>query len=124
MNRRERRAAGRESQKPSNRSGVSTPAALYGLADRHRQAGRSLDAQLCCQQALAVDANHADSLYLLGLLSLQAQQYDHAIEWTARAIRSDPRANYLSTLAKALLRSGRIEEALKTVEKTISLEPD
>src|ERR1700749_617694 len=123
MNRRERRAAGRESQKPSNPSGVSTPAALYGLADRHRQAGRSLDAQLCCQQALAADANHADSLHLLGLLSLQAQQYDHAIEWTARAISSDPRANYLSTLATALLRSGRHEEALKAVEKAISLEP-
>jgi tetratricopeptide (TPR) repeat protein len=123
MNRRERRATSRESGKPSNSAGVSTPAALYDLAERHRQAGRSLDAQLCCQQALAADADHADSLHLLGLLSLQAQQYDPAIEWTARAIRIDPRANYLSTLATALRRSGRKEEALQAVEKAISLEP-
>ena len=32
---------------------------LYEAALQHMNAGRSLDGQLCCQQALAVDPNHA-----------------------------------------------------------------
>ena len=43
--------------------------------------------KLCCQQALAIDAGHADSLHLMGLLSLDAGQYDHAVQWIARAVK-------------------------------------
>jgi tetratricopeptide (TPR) repeat protein len=49
--------------------------------------GRYRDARLCRQQALAADPNHADTLHLMGLLSLQAKQYNHAVEWIARAIQ-------------------------------------
>ena len=47
-------------------------------------AGRDLDAQLCAQQALAVDPAHADALHLMGLLGVRAGQYDHAVEWFGR----------------------------------------
>lgn len=77
MNRRERRAA--QASKKTAGSGASTAAALYELAHRHMQAGCPLDAQLCCQQALAIDSDHAETLHLMGLLCLQARQYDHAI---------------------------------------------
>src|SRR5271163_2865963 len=100
MNRRERRAAAQRSQKApigegsttnssqsANEPGVSDPAALC-------EAGRYLDAQLCCRQALAADANHADTLHLMGLLSLEAKQFDHAVEWIARAIRQAPKPEY------------------------------
>jgi tetratricopeptide (TPR) repeat protein len=123
MNRRERRATGPRSKQAPTRSGAATPAALVEAGWRHLQAGRPLDAQLCCQQAIAADPNHADSLHLMGLLSLQAKQYDHAIEWAARAIRIDPRAGYVSTLGMALHGAGRLEEALRTFDKAISLEP-
>src|SRR5215470_13341901 len=64
-----------------NSSGAKTPAELHEAGLAHMQAGRPLDAQGCCQQALAIDPHHADSLHLLGLLSLHAKQYDHAVEW-------------------------------------------
>lgn len=123
MNRRERRATGPKSKQAPTRSGATTPAALVESGRRHLQAGRHLDAQLCCQQALAADSNHTDSLHLMGLLSLRAKQYDHAIEWAARAIRIEPRADHISTLGTALLGAGRLEEALRAFDKAVSLEP-
>jgi tetratricopeptide (TPR) repeat protein len=123
MNRRERRAV-RKSQIRPNGPAASTPAALYEAGLGHMQAARHLDAQLCCQQALAADANHADSLHLMGLLCLQAQQYDHAVAWIARAIRQDPKAAYLSSLGVTLQHQGRYEDALNTFDKAIQLKPD
>ena len=124
MNRRERRAAGRKPQESLGHSGVNTAAALYAAGMNHMQGGRYLDAQVCCQQALAVDSNHADSLHLIGLLSLQAKQCDHAMEWISRAIRQDPKPEYLSSLGIALQQQGRHQEALKALDKAVQLKPE
>src|ERR1700722_14837107 len=98
MNRRERRVTARKSQPISNSAGAGTPSALHEAGRKYLQLGQSLDAQLCCQQALASDPNHADALHLMGLLSLHAQQYDHALEWIPRAIQQDPKPEYLASL--------------------------
>ena len=102
----------------------ATPAELYQAALGHLREGRPLDAQLCCQQALAIDTDHADTLHLMGLLSLQSGQHDHAVEWLSRAIRKDPRTEYLSTLGITLKQAGRIGEALKVFDKAVALKPD
>jgi tetratricopeptide (TPR) repeat protein len=137
MNRRERRAAAQKSQKApigegsttnspqsANEPDVSDPAALCEAGIAHMQSGRYLDAQLCCRQALAADANHADTLHLMGLLSLHARQYDHAVEWIARAIRQNPKSNYLASLGTTLQQQQRYEEALKVFDKAVQLKPD
>jgi tetratricopeptide (TPR) repeat protein len=136
MKRRERRPPAQNSRSASIGEGptavrsrtvqpsVSTPAALYEAGLAHMQAERFLDAQFCCQQALAADPNHADTLHLMGLLSLHAKQYDHAVEWIARAIRQDPEPKYLASLGTALQRQGRREEALKAFDKAVQLRPD
>ena len=118
---REGRAADQGLEPASNGSGAA--AAFFTAGHAHLQAGRFLDAQLCCQQALAADSHHADSLHLMGLLCLQAAQHDHALEWITRAIRIEPKTGYLATLATALLKLGRSDDALKALEKAISLEP-
>src|SRR5215475_4055479 len=97
--------------------------ALYESGIDHLRAGRSLEAQLCCQQALAADPNHADTLHLMGLISLQARQLDHAVEWISRAIRQDPKPAYLASLGRVLLDQGRREEALQTFDKAVQLAP-
>ena len=124
MNRSERRATGKKAKANSRVHGASTPDALYETGQRHKQAGRYLDAQLCCQQALAANPDHADSLHLMGQLSLEAKQYDHALEWLTRAIRQAPRADYLESLGKTLQQQGRLDEALKTFDKAAQLKPD
>jgi tetratricopeptide (TPR) repeat protein len=102
----------------------ATPAALHELGLRHLQAGRPLDAQLCCEQALASDPHHVGSLHLMGLLSLQAKQYDHAIAWIARANRQDPKSQHLVSLGIALAQQGMHDVAFKAFDAALKITPD
>jgi tetratricopeptide (TPR) repeat protein len=109
------------------KAGQSTPdgvVQLYEAGIDHMRAGRHLEVQLCCQQALARDPGHADTLHLMGLLCIDTRQFDHAVEWTSRAIRTHAKPAYLTTLGIALLRLGRRDEAIKVFDKAIQLEPN
>src|SRR5581483_11722536 len=77
-----------------------------------------------CAQVLAHDPDHADTLHLLGLLSMQDKQYDTAVEWLSRAIRRNPKPVYLRSLGTALRSQGRHEEALRVFDKALQLKPD
>jgi len=123
MNRRERRVAARKAPAAS-KGDAGTPAALHQAGLGHLRAGRPLDAQICCQRALALDAGHADTLHLMGLLSLHAKQYDAAIEWVGRANRADPNTDYLAGLGTALEQQGLHEEALKAFDQAVQIRPD
>ena len=59
----------------------------------------------------------------MGLLSLQAKQYDAAIEWVGRANRADPKTDYLAGLGSALEQQGLREEALKAFDKAVQIKP-
>jgi tetratricopeptide (TPR) repeat protein len=124
MNRRDRRVAARKPQTALSGADAGSPAALHEAGSRHLRAGRHLEAQICCQQALALDGDHADTLHLMGLLSLHAGEYDHAVEWIVRAIRQDPKPEYLASLGTTLQRQGHPEEALKAFDKAVQLRPD
>jgi tetratricopeptide (TPR) repeat protein len=124
MNHRDHRAATRTPLTDPNEPGAENPDALYEAGVRHMQAGRHLDAQICCERVLAINTSHADTLHLMGLLSHRAGQYDLAVEWITRAIREDPKPQYLGNLGTMLLRQERHEEALKVFDKAIQLKPD
>ncbi len=129
MNRRQRRTAKISGTGPTLGTAqrpphALTPAALYEAGLQHLRAGRHLDAQICCEQALAIEAEYADTLQLMGLLSLHAKQYDHAVEWLSRAIRQSPKTEYLSTLGVTLKQMGRLSDALNVFDKAVQLKPD
>lgn len=124
MSLRERLAGDQTSERVSPGSAAATPAALHEAGLAHMQAGRYLEAQRCCEQALAADAGHADSLHLMGRLLIETGQHDHAVEWIARAIRHDPKVDYLASLATALHRQGRHDEAVSALDKAVQLRPD
>jgi tetratricopeptide (TPR) repeat protein len=123
MNSGEGRAAARESDQTVKAHDGPTAAALHELGLRHMQAGRHLDAQLCCEQALAINPVHIDSLQLMGLLCLQSRQYDHAIEWIARANRQDPKGQHLVSLGIALTQQGLQGEAFKAFDAAARCTP-
>jgi tetratricopeptide (TPR) repeat protein len=102
----------------SRAKGFGKPAVLYEAGVRHLRAGAHIDAQLCCQQA------HADTMHLMGLISLHAKRYDLAVEWISRAIKQEPKPEYLTSLGNTLLKQGRREDALKTFDKAVQLKPD
>lgn len=123
MNRRERRAQQSETDTKTD-AGALTPAAQCDAGHRHLQSGQPLEAQLCCQRLLAADPHHAGALHLMGLIAFRDKQYDHALEWTARAIAQDPRPDYLASLGAILSRQDRHEEALKAFDKAVQLKAD
>jgi len=123
MNRRERRAADKPAKVELASPRASTIAALSDAAYRHMRAGRYLDAQLCCRQALAINPEHAETLHLMGLVLVHDKQYDHALEWISRAIGQQPKPDYLTSLGTVLVNLGRHEEALKAFDKAVQLKP-
>jgi tetratricopeptide (TPR) repeat protein len=124
MNSRDRRSAGEKAGPPASSEPKETPAALCEIGACHMRAKRHLEAMTFCKRALAIDPSFADALHLMGLLFLETNQLDHAVEWIAQAIRQDPKAEYLSSLGSALLRQGRKDEALKALDKAVQLKPD
>jgi tetratricopeptide (TPR) repeat protein len=99
-------------------------ASLSEAGFRHMRAKQTLEALIDCKKALAIDPNYADALHLMGLLSLESNHVDHALEWIASAIRQSPQAEYLSSLGAALQRQGRRDEALKALDKAVQLRPE
>jgi tetratricopeptide (TPR) repeat protein len=80
-------------------------------------------AEVLCRQALEESPEDPECLILMALVCFNASQFDHAVEWAARAIRIDPRPDYLTTLGTALLNVGRHDEAVAVLDKAVQLKP-
>lgn len=125
MNRQQRRASTRQSGTTPTSPRQPTAATLYEAALRLLHAGQLADAEINCRQALAIDADHADSLHLMGLLCQVGNRYDLAVEWFAQAIRRNPGvADYFFNLATALQQQGRVDDAIKSYDRGLRLKPD
>jgi tetratricopeptide (TPR) repeat protein len=124
MNRQERRAAARKSRNSPKSPAASTPAALNELGLAQLRSGRLIDAQVCCQQALAIDPVHADSFFLMGPLAVETNNCGHAVNWFARALDESVKIEYLVALGTALRRLQRYDEAAKAFDKVVQLKPD
>src|SRR5260221_3831173 len=117
MNRHERRAQA----KANGNAGKPAPAAqplalLHAAVLKEAIAGRFLEALSLGQQALALDPDNADTMHLMGMVNLEAKQAEHAVEWTSRAIRKEPKPAYVTTLGLALSSLGRHEDALTALD--------
>jgi tetratricopeptide (TPR) repeat protein len=102
-----------------------TPAAYFEAGLRLLKAGQLSEAEACGRSALALDAAHADSLHLMGMLCMLSKRNDLAIEWFAQAIRQDPKvSDYFFNLARALEQQGRHDEAIKCLDRALVLNGD
>ncbi len=121
MNRHERRAT--EKSAPST-SGAPDESQLTAAIIAAMRDGNILTAQALCRQALEANPDDPERLILMALVCFNAGQFDHAVEWAARAIRIDPRPDYLTTLGTALLNAGRRDEAASVFDKAVQLKPE
>jgi tetratricopeptide (TPR) repeat protein len=102
-----------------------TAAACFEAGLRLLRAGELAQAEQCGRDALALDASHADSMHLMGMLCVASQRYALAVDWFAVAIRENPKvAAYYFDLAKVLKRHDRAEEALVCFDRGLALTPD
>jgi tetratricopeptide (TPR) repeat protein len=123
MNRRSSSRAAKQ-RKPGLNAGANDLAAVCAAVIGEMRAGRLLEAQLRCRRALEANPEEPELLHLMALIYLNAAEFDHVVEWVSRAIRTDPKPSYLTTLGTALQRSGRLEDASKAFDKAIQFKPD
>ncbi len=124
MNRNQRRAAKKQGVAPQPRSQPAIQA-MFAEALHHHQAGRLAEAERLYRQILALDARHADSLHLLGVLAYQAGRHGSAVDLIGQAIRlKDDVAFYHNNLGLALKDQGKHAEAVARFERALALQPN
>ena len=123
MNRRERRSTSTDKFGSIARADGDV-AAVHDAIFGAMRAGRLLEAQAGCQRALEAKPDDPDLMHLMASICLDAKEFDHAVEWASRAIRSEAQPSYLTTLGTALLKLERRDEALQVFDKAVQLQPD
>jgi tetratricopeptide (TPR) repeat protein len=125
MDRHQRQAFATQSERSSSPTHLDAPEAFFEAGLRLLKAGDLVEAEKCGRQALTLDAGHADSLHLMGLLCFAAKHHDLAVEWFVRAIRQNPDvADYFSSLGTVLRQQGRLDDAIKSFDRALVLKPD
>ncbi len=125
MNRQQRRSSAEQSGTSPTSVQQPSAAAAFESAFRLFRAGQPAEAEISCRQALSIDAGHADSLHLMGMLCQFGKQYDLALEWFAQAIRSNPNvADYFFDLGAVLVQLGRIDDAIRSYDRGLVLKSD
>ena len=115
----------------SARLGINTTATPANIAQAFQsavqkfRAGQMAEAFRDCQQIVARDPNHKQSLYLAGVIAGSTNNPQQAVQLLSRAIQVDPNvSDYHRNLALAFHQLARYEEALRHYDAALSLRPD
>ena len=102
-------------------------ATIQGMIEnavRAYRLGQPREAERLCQQILSLDAHHADSLNLLGMIAFQAGSYELAAGRFQEAISiNHGRATYHSNLGAVLRVQGKLKDAAACFERALALQP-
>lgn len=98
---------------------------MLEMALELHRAGRIDEAEVIYRQILAVDAQHADSLHLLGMIEHQRGHHDVAVEMIRQAIaRNQNEAAYHSNLGTVFQAQGKLDQAAACFKRALSLQPE
>jgi len=91
---------------------------------QHHQAGRLQVAEKLYQRILTTAPDHVDALHLLGVISLQTQRHELAIDYITRAIElNDDRSAFHTTLGAVYRALGRTVKAVTCYRRALELTP-
>lgn len=91
--------------------------------DLHKK-GETVRAEELYQQIIKKDPEHSDALHLLGVIALERNEYDKALDLINRAIRSYPNAaTYFNNLGLTYRNKGLFEDAVKAYKKALEIDP-
>lgn len=133
MNRQQRRAAAKRGNSSAGFVAAGAGAsqrrsqldAQLAAAAQHYHRGRFREAGQLAGEVLAAEPGNIPALHLSGLLALVAGRYETAIDILGSAIRlNDKIADLHGTMAEALQRAGRLEEAMARFRHALVLDPD
>src|SRR5437773_359216 len=88
-------------------------------------AGRLGEAEFYCRMVLATDKKQFDALHLLGLIEFQRGRFDEAHQLIRQALKINPRSVQAHSNSGLVLQAlDRNQEALASLDKALSIEPD
>ena len=93
---------------------------IINIGFNNHQGGNLEDAETAYLEALELDCENAEVCNLMGVLKLQQNEVDSAIDWVEKAVNRKPCEYFYETLFQAYIRSNdfrKIIECEKTIEK-------
>jgi tetratricopeptide (TPR) repeat protein len=91
----------------------------------HGQAGRLAEAERICRQILELDAQHADSLHLLGVIAYQTGHHEASISLICKAIvLGGKEASYYFNLGNSFRAHGKRDNAVECYRIALTLKTD
>ncbi|MEX0678390.1 MAG: tetratricopeptide repeat protein [Pirellulales bacterium] len=103
---------------------MSTVDEALAIGTNLHKAGRLAEAEKAYRQVLSVEPGHPHALHQMGLLALQARQFDAAIDLIGRAVRADRRqAAFHANLGEAYRHAGNAAEAAECLRRALKLQP-
>jgi len=99
--------------------------ALFQEGLEAHQSGRLTEAEAAYRKILDAAPGHADANHLLGVIALQVDDFEAAVDLIGKAIEITPTASaYHCNLGNALYELGRLEDAAASQSHAIELDPD
>lgn len=98
--------------------------ALFDSARALHSAGNRAGAEALYREALSLDPNHVDSLYLLGTLCAESGRFDEALTQLQRAAAGAPSSPMIhNNLGSIHLLRGDLSRAAECYERALQLDP-
>lgn len=98
---------------------------LFAQAQEEQRQGRLKRAEQLYAEIVAADPRHAEALYTLGVIAIEAARHEQAVELIRRATAVDPAsALYQCNLGTALYRLGMLVDAVSAYREALRLLPD
>lgn len=102
---------------------MSTVEEIINIGFDNHQSGRLEEAESAYQEALNLDCENAEVCNLMGVLKLQQNEVDSAIDWVEKAINRKQCEYFYETLFQAYIRAGSFDKIIECENSVLSNYP-